>query len=73
MLYIHSITSSQQKPESDVDREKSVALKVNNIMETMSTIEKRLQALNDQSMKLEKMMINFSHEHERHLEPGRHE
>ena len=41
--------------------------------ELVVTMDERMKALNEQSMKLEKMMLHLTHEQERHFEPGRHE
>ena len=41
------------------------------MVEVVSTMEKRMHLLNEQCLKLEKMMIHISQEQERHFEPGR--
>ena len=58
----------------DYTKEYSVALKMDNMLELVSTMDKRIQSqLNEQNAKLEKMMHHCLHEQERHIPPVRKE
>ena len=46
-----------------------MAQKVDKMVEVMYTMEKRMHQLNEQCVKLEKMMVHISQEQERHFEP----
>ena len=48
-----------------------MAQKVDKMVEVVYSMEKRMHQLNEQCMKLEKMMIHISQEQERNFEPGR--
>lgn len=48
-----------------------MAVKVDSMSDLVSTMERRMQSLTEQSMKLERMILHFSHEQERCFEPVR--
>ena len=51
-------------------KETSVSLKVDSMFEVVSTMDKRIQSLNEQITKLEKMMLHFTQEKEQHFRQG---
>ncbi|CAI8040069.1 Transient receptor potential cation channel subfamily A member 1 homolog [Geodia barretti] len=67
------LNGSYWKPELKLNssKEYSVAQKVDKMVEVVYSMEKRMQQLNEQCTKLEKMMIHISQEQERNFEPRR--
>ena len=49
-----------------------MSLKVDSMLEVVSTMDKRMQSLSEQTTKLEKMMLHYTQEQERYFERGRH-
>jgi hypothetical protein len=67
------LRGSYWKPElkQKQPKETSVSLKVDSMLEVVSTMDKRVQSLSEQTAKLEKMMLHFTQEQERHFDRGR--
>ena len=63
---VYFILQKQKQP-----KETSVSLKVDSMLEVVSTMDKRVQSLSEQTAKLEKMMLHFTQEQERHFDRGR--
>lgn len=62
-----------QKQKNSDPNEYNVALKVDKLSEVVSAMDRRIQSLTDHSMKLERMILHFSHEQERYWEPEKQE
>lgn len=65
-----SPTLSQKNNEPN---EYKVAVKLESMSELVTAMERRMLTLTEHSVKLERMMLHFSHEQERYFEPVRQE
>ena len=59
--------------KNEEPNEYKVAVKLESMSELVMTMEKRMHTLTEHSVKLERMMLHFSHEQERYFEPVRQE
>lgn len=50
-----------------------MVVKLESMSELVTAMENRMQTLTEHSVKLERMMLHFSHEQERYFEPVRQE